>query len=104
MSKYDTYTEYNDIFYENDNNDDCDEIENLQNELEKYDEFIDSLWKIILDNNHNVLTKISEYDKDKFYNFMINNSSVYKNIKRKINLYYSKNIYTKNALDTSISK
>ena len=59
----------------------------LENEINLFDEMVDELWENVIMSEiryGNLLKNISEYDKDIFYKYMLNNSEIinlaYKNL------------------------
>lgn len=83
------------IDYEEYNRDNTEEMEiktkediiiELERQITKFDDMVDYLWEnIIMKNNNNILNKLTENDKDKFYIFMFNNSSAIQTVKNELN-------------------
>ena len=69
----------------------------LENQLQIFDQMVDDLWEnIILKQieTGNLFKRLSRFDKDKFYNYMLNNSSIMKLLFNELNE-YNKNLSKK---------
>jgi hypothetical protein len=82
---------YNEIIYDNNNDDNQKEdisdeelLNILNDEIDKVDHFVDILWNEVIlryiESNKTVLSKLTTLDKHKLKKFIIENSKIYKSL------------------------